>query len=262
MTIVSNIISVFRVHQLNRFTSTYILPCRRRTDDTRRILIIITVECLFAIVNSWFSDIVLSLIYCKRKLSASDDCPDYLKQNYDLLVSFDLFNSISNVILHCLCSRCFRHELQRIFRSLLSKFQEVFDRIWCCYCHIQYQTSAEQEAYVSYKATLAKRNSSDSSIQSCINLQIKPAPIVKRRRWFNFRWYFTPRPLITFQRCLSTSSKGCFRKQHQQNNVEYHSLTHPNCTNRPSHNQSIKLYYPNQTGPVLVERNSSHCARC
>ncbi|CAF1546401.1 unnamed protein product, partial [Rotaria sordida] len=95
MTIISNILSVYRLHQSNRLTSNYILPCRRRTDDTRRVVLVITVECLFAIINSWFSDIILSLVYCKRNLLADDDCPMFLKENINLLIMFDMFNSIS-----------------------------------------------------------------------------------------------------------------------------------------------------------------------
>ncbi|CAF4864326.1 unnamed protein product, partial [Rotaria sp. Silwood2] len=44
ITIASNIISVYRVRELNRLTSIYILPCRRRTDDTRRILLVIVIN--------------------------------------------------------------------------------------------------------------------------------------------------------------------------------------------------------------------------
>ena len=60
----------------------------------------------------------------------------YLRQNYDLLVMFDLFNSISNIILHCLCGKRFRNELRLMLKSLTNCLKHICYNIWCCYFQI------------------------------------------------------------------------------------------------------------------------------
>ena len=240
---------------MNRLTLTYISSCRRRADDTRRILLVITVECLFAIVNSWFSDILLALIYCKRNFSAGDDCPQYLKQNYDLLVLFDLFNSISNLVLHSLCSRHFRHELHRMFQSFFFWTKHCIGSIWCCYCQIRYRTKTEPEQCVSYHATLTKGYSSDSSSQHSVHLKIKP---IRRKSWkpfFTFQWYFSPRPFMEKHRQSFMRSRECTPRDHPPHKAEYQSTTLRSDLTRPAvgSSRSIKLYQPSAPMSSLPE---------
>ena len=259
ITIGSNLISVFRVQELNRVTSAYILPCRRRTDDTRRILLVITVECLFAIVNSWFSDILLALIYCKRNLSAGDDCPQYLKQNYDLLVLFDLFNSVSNIVLHCLCGRRFRNELRRTFKSFFKYLKHVVRNLWCCYCRIHCPHSSQAEHCVTYNATVTQRDSSNSSNnlnQPRVHLKIKPMSKAPRRHCCDCQWFINPRPLTHSHRCLSTMSKECLQKNRTPQAGQYQSLTQPSYVTRLTPAHSMKLYHPpSQTLSSSVNKN-------
>ena len=247
ITIVSNVTSLFRVRELNRVTSMYILPCRRRTDDTRRILLVITVECLFAIVNSWFSDIILSLIYCKRNISAGDDCPKYLQQNYDLLMLFDMFNSISNIVLHCICGRRFRNELRRMFQSLINVVKHFCRNIWCCYCQIRCHNSQHSERFVTYTARVSRQESSNSSnhcSQPRVHLKIKPSSKSSRRNCCDFQWYVAPRPLSASANCFSNVSKDCLQNDRQAQTMKYQSLTQKSYLTRPSHGVSMKLYYP------------------
>ena len=262
ITIGSNLISVFRVQELNRVTSAYILPCRRRTDDTRRILLVITVECLFAIVNSWFSDILLALIYCKRNISAGDDCPQYLKQNYDLLVLFDLFNSVSNIILHCLCGRRFRNELQRMLKAFFQYLKHLSDKLWCCYCRIQCPNGAHPEHYVTYNATVTQRDSSNSSnnlSQPRIHLKIKPVSKTPRRYCCDCQWFINPRPLTNSHNCRSNVSQEFLQQNRTTQAGQYQSLTLPSYAPRATQANSMKLYYPPQQ-TLSSTINKNQCA--
>lgn len=246
ITIISNILSVYRVRELNRLTSNYILPCRRRTDDTRRVLLVITVECLFSIINSWFIDILISVVYCKGTLLADDDCPSYLRQNYDLLVMFDMFNSISNIILHCLCGKHFRHELQRIFQSSYQSIKDLFKNICCCYFKIQCQ-QYNPESPVCYNASITdSSNSSNNLNQNHIYLKIKTTPGILRNQCCDCQWYFNRKPLMASQQCLSTFSKEYFRRNRMPFSVHYHSLTQRTQAILPRENNSMRLYFPQQ----------------
>ena len=89
----------------------------RRTDETRRVIVIITIECLLGVLNSWFVDIVLSIKYCGRSVAIGDDCPNFLRRYHPLLVFFDLLNSMSNIILYCFAAKRFRHELEQMFQT-------------------------------------------------------------------------------------------------------------------------------------------------
>ncbi|CAF1589252.1 unnamed protein product, partial [Didymodactylos carnosus] len=75
ITIVANIVCVLRILNVKIRSSLCLLPSRRRIDETRRILTIITIECIVAIINCWFIDVLLSFIYCKRNLFIGFDCP-------------------------------------------------------------------------------------------------------------------------------------------------------------------------------------------
>ena len=243
------------------------MPCRRRTDDTRRILLVITVECLFAIFNSWFSDIILSLIYCQKNLSAGDNCPAYLRQNYDLLVMFDLFNSISNIILHCLCGKRFRNELEQMLKSMSKFFKHLFHDLWCCYFQIdcnRYST----EPYVSYNATVTRHESSNSSTivnHNQLYLKIHKSPRVTSRNCCDCRWYFNRKPLIPPEQYCPIESKESFKKNGTHHAVRYTSLTQRTDITRPSQTQSMRLYYPRQQQPQIptsaakkMQRSSHH----
>ncbi|CAF4360169.1 unnamed protein product [Rotaria sp. Silwood2] len=258
ITIASNIISVYRVRELNRLTSIYILPCRRRTDDTRRILLVITVECLFAIVNSWFSDIILSLVYCKRNLLAGDDCPTYLKQNYDLLVMFDMVNSVSNIILHCLCGKRFRNELRRMLRTYINFLKHFLRDIWCCYFHMDCKKLRKQQ-YAFYKPSIMQHESSNSSNSASHNhvySTIPTSPRPNSKHCCDCRWYFNRRPLGTSQQCLSAMSKDCLKRNQIPYTIRYQSLTQRTYITKQTQTRSMRLYYPpQQTTTSLVNKN-------
>lgn len=239
--------SLFRVRELNRVTSVYILPCRRRTDDTRRILLVITVECLFAIVNSWFNDILLALIYCKRNISAGDDCPRYLQQNYDLLILFDMFNSISNIVLHCICGRRFRNELRRMFQWLASTVKHFCSSIWCCYCQMRCRNPSRSERFVTYTAKVSRQESTNSSnnfSQPRVHLNVKPSSSPLRRNCCDFQWYIAPRPMTTSAHCCGNVSKECLQKDRPAQLMRYQSVTQKSYLTRPSQGVSMKLYHP------------------
>jgi len=245
------------VRQLNRLTSNYILPCRRRTDDTRRVLLVITVECLFAIINSWFSDILISIVYCKGTLLADDDCPMYLRQNYDLLVMFDMFNSISNIILHCLCGKHFRNELRRMFQSFYQIIKRFLPELCCCYFNIHCQ-QYKQDAYIYYNASITGNDSSNSSNNPTSNhlyLKIQASPRLLRTQCCDCRWYFNRRPLVASRQCLSTISKEYLRKNRRSFSVHYRSLTQQTQAILPTTRNSMRLYFPQQQTSTSLRTN-------
>ena len=226
----------------------YFLPCRRRTDDTRRVLVVITVECLFAIFNSWFSDILLSLVYCGRNLSAGDDCPKYLRQNYDLLVVFDLFNSISNIILHCLCGKRFRRELREIFKTIWNCFRHTSRACWCCYFQINCK-KVNKESYVSYNASITRNESSNSShsgYQNHLYLKIHISPRSQRKRCCDCQWYVNRTSFSTLRQCRSLLPTECLKKNRRHAAVRYASLSNRTDITRQMPTKSIRLYYPSQ----------------
>ncbi|CAF1254154.1 unnamed protein product [Rotaria magnacalcarata] len=248
ITIISNMISVYRVRQLNRSTSNYIIPSRRRTDDTRRVLLVITVECLFAIINSWFSDIFLSLVYCKRNLLADDDCPMFLKENINLLIMFDMFNSISNIFLHCLCGKRFRNELRLMFQSFFQIMKRCFSEICCCYFQIQFKACSRDE-YVWYNASIRGNDSSDSSHSistSHLYLKIQTPSRLLKNPCCDCRWYFNRRPFIALQQFLSAISKECLGKNRRHLSAHYQSIPIGEQAITLTTSNSLKLYFPQQ----------------
>ena len=231
------------MRELKRLTSLYIIPCRRRTDDTRRVLLIITIECLFAIVNSWFSDLVLSLVYCKRNLSAGDNCPNYLQKNYDLLVTFDMFNSISNIVLHCLCSKRFRNELQRMLKSFLNCIKDFFHHIWCCYCQIDCKR-VNQGPCVYYSASVTQCNNSNSSSNASrhrLYLRNQKPSRQTRKQHFDYRWHFNKELLINPKPHLSLSSKKCSSERRIPHSVRYRLYSQRTDLLKPTSAQSMRL---------------------
>ncbi|CAF1347978.1 unnamed protein product [Didymodactylos carnosus] len=118
ITIVANIVCVLRILNVKIRSSLCLLPSRRRIDETRRILTIITIECIVAIINCWFIDVLLSFIYCKRNLFIGFDCPLLVRKYYDLVIILDFLNSTTNILLYCLLSQTFRKELFQMLRTL------------------------------------------------------------------------------------------------------------------------------------------------
>ncbi|CAF1041411.1 unnamed protein product [Adineta steineri] len=245
ITIISNIISVYRVRQTNRLASSFILPCRRRTDDTRRVLLVITVECLFAIINSWFSDIFLSLIYCKRKLYADDDCPEFLKKSYTLLIMSDMFNSVSNIIIHCLCGKHFRNELYHMFQPIYQIIKVCFQNICCCYLQIHFQRH-NRNPQIYYNASITTDTNLNNSDSESVFLDIEPSPTLVQSSCCYCRWYFNRQPLISSRQCLSNISKECLQKHRIPFGSQYQSLTQR--THDASN--SMRLYFPQKQEPV------------
>lgn len=261
ITIISNIISVLRVQQLNRLTSIYILPCRRRTDDTRRILLVITVECLFAVVNSWFSDIVLSIIYCQGNIAAGDDCPMYLRQSYGPLVMFDLVNSVSNIILHCICGKRFRNELKHMLQSIMNFLKQSVQDFWCCYFQIDCNRRST-EPCVSYNATVTRHESSNSSNSVSHNylyLKIHPSSRPTSKFCCDCRWYLHRKSLMTTDPLRSAMSKECSKENGTHPTVRYTSLTQRTDLTRPVQTQSMRLYYPSQNSSMSTRKKASRC---
>ncbi|CAF1281262.1 unnamed protein product [Didymodactylos carnosus] len=117
VTVVCNIVCVKRVINIKIKTTNLFHRTRnnRRQDEARRILIIITIECFLTILNSWFIDLLVGFIYCKRNLFIGNDCPLFLKKYYDLTTIIDFLNSITNIFIHCLCTKLFRQELLQMF---------------------------------------------------------------------------------------------------------------------------------------------------
>jgi len=241
ITIISNVFSVYRVRQLNRLTSNYITPCRRRTDDTRRVLLVITVECLFAILNSWFSDILISVVYCKGTLLADDDCPGYLKANYDLLVMFDMFNSISNIILHCLCGKHFRYELFCMFQSVYQLIKNILKQ--CCCIQIQCQKNY-REASICYHASITDNQSSDSPNSNHIYLKIQPSTSLLRNKYCDCRCYYSKRSFFSSKECLQ-------KKRFNTSTSTRHEI------NGMTKSSSMRLYFPQQQTEKLLKSNKN-----
>ena len=222
ITIISNGLTVCRIQQLNRLTSNYIIACRRRTDDTRRVLVIISVECIFAIVNSWFSDMLISLIYCQGKLLADDDCPKYLKANYSLLVMFDMFNSVSNIALHYLCEKHFRHELRRIFQYWQRRFKQFYNNICCCSFKLRCPKNNDQ-SYVYYNVSVTNNmrgSNSDPQNHEYVYFKISKSRRIRPNLCCDCHWYSNR---TAFQRYFSSLKQEYLNK----NRVSFSFQSYP-----------------------------------
>ncbi|CAF0879284.1 unnamed protein product [Adineta ricciae] len=138
-TILGNAISLQCIIAIRSSVVEQTRASRRRTDETRRVIIIITTECLLAVINSWFVDIILSINYCRRSLAIGDDCPDFLRRSQTFLFLCDFLNSTSNIILHCFAGRRFRHELKRMLQAWINTIRKRIP----CYCYIQWKKCGE-----------------------------------------------------------------------------------------------------------------------
>lgn len=231
ITIISNGLIVCRIRQLNHLTSNYIVACRRRTDDTRRVLIVISVECVFAIVNSWFSDMLISLIHCQGKLIADDDCPKYLKANYNLLIMFDMFNSVSNIALHYLCEKHFRSELRRMMECFYQGFKRFFSHLCCFSCKIACPKNTDR-SYVYYNVSVTRDSGSDPQNHGNIYFKISKS----RRLRSNLCCDCHSNP-TAFQRYFSSLKQTYLNKTHQsQSLLNRHHLTSSSTRNSLSCN--------------------------
>ncbi|CAF0720461.1 unnamed protein product [Adineta ricciae] len=105
-----------------------------RTAETHRVILIITIECLLSVINSWLVDIILSINFCHRSVAIGDDCPDFLRRYHPFLAFFDLLNSMSNILLYCYAAKRFRHELERMLKGWIHPIRQHLS----CYCQWQH----------------------------------------------------------------------------------------------------------------------------
>ena len=248
VTIVSNVVSLCRVRDLNRSTTASSYPSRRRTDDTRRILVVISVECLFGIFNAWFSDMLLAWLYCEGNLYAGDDCPNYLNKTYGILMSFDMFNSISNIALHCICGKRFRHELQRVFKSWAQSVRRWSRSVWCCYLRFDC-AHVSRESHVTFNAAALPANSSSSSNDGThkrVHVQVVGTSNAHRNRCCEVQWYHKRRSPENSSRRSSAIVRKSLTSQTKSAGAAYRSLTQRTDHTRISVGQSMKLYHPHE----------------
>jgi hypothetical protein len=99
------------------------------------VIIIITTECLLAVLSSWFIDIILSINYCNWSVAIGDDCPNFLRDYHPFLAFFDLLNSMSNILLYCYAGKRFRHELERMLNAWILTMRKRLP----CYCHWEWR---------------------------------------------------------------------------------------------------------------------------
>lgn len=135
VTIAGNALSLRSIIAIRNSVKEQSRASRRRTDETHRVVIIITTECLLAVINSWFVDIILSVKYCDRSIAIGDDCPHFLRRYQALLAICDILNSMSNIILYCYAGKRFRQELIRMFKSWYHSLKKHAP----CYCQIRWR---------------------------------------------------------------------------------------------------------------------------
>jgi hypothetical protein len=188
----------------------------------------------------------------------------FLKQNYDLLVMFDMFNSISNIVLHCLCGKHFRNELRRMFQSCSQILKCILSEICCCYFQIKFQQS-DQDQYVSYNATVTQNGSSNSSNSvhsSHLYLKIRTSSRPLRPHCCDCRVYFNRRPFIATRQRLSTISKEYLRQNQIPFSARYQSLIQRSQGLTPTPSNSMRLYFPQEQPRLSSETKTwSSCFR-
>jgi hypothetical protein len=176
----------------------------------------------------------------------------YLRKSYDLLIMFDMINSISNIILHCLCGKHFRNELRRIFQSCYQLIKHLLTKICCCYFKIHFQ-QYKKDAYIYYNASITANDSSNSS--NNIYLKVQTAPRLLRNQCCEFRWYFNRRPLIECQQCSSRISKECLQEKRMSFSIHRRLLTQRKEDILPTRGHSMRLYFPQQETSKLPKTN-------
>ena len=130
--------------------------------------------------------IVLSLVHCKKPF-ADDDCSRYLEKNFDFLLMFDLFNSTSNLILHCLCGKEFRRELWFIFEPCFRRMKMALNGTCCCYFRIAGEDD-EGTTCVHYSARVMSYRNSEQSNASQLFLKIQRSPGLTAHQCHRCRW--------------------------------------------------------------------------
>lgn len=156
MTILANAVSLRWIVSIRSSFNENLRISHRRTDETRRVIIIITVECLLAVINSWFIDIILSIKYCGQAVAIGDDCPHFLRRYHALLAVSDLLNSMSNIVLYSFAGRRFRHELIRMLEAWVHAIKKRVP----CYCQIQWRKSTQLARKYDDEPCLAHSDSS------------------------------------------------------------------------------------------------------
>ena len=153
LTILSNAISLRWIlnirNSVNKQSAVF-----HRTDETRRVILIITIECLLSVINSWLVDIILSISFCHRSVAIGDDCPDFLRRYHPFLAFFDLLNSMSNIFLYCYAAKRFRHELERMLKDWIHPIQKYLP---CC-CQ-QQRSKVRRKNYEEEPNTLQSKSS-------------------------------------------------------------------------------------------------------
>jgi hypothetical protein len=187
----------------------------------------------------------------------------YLKQNYDLLVMFDMLNSVSNIILHCLCGKRFRNELRRMLRSFLNFLKHLSQELWCCYVQIRCP-NFRHDRYTNYSGSITRHESSNSSTNashkknSCLKIQSTPKS--HREYCCDCRWYFNRKPLTTTsQQHLTTMSKECSQKNQTSYAVRYQSITQRTNITKQTQAHSMRLYHPPQETSSTKSVNKNLC---
>jgi hypothetical protein len=157
-----------------------------------------------------------------------------------------MLNSISNIILHCLCGKHFRNELYRIFRKFYQFIKRLLTGLCCCYLKFDCQQT-NQDSYICYNASITENNSSNNVNSNHLYLNIRRSSSLTQKPCCDCRWYFNRRPLIASQQCLSRISKACLRQNPISFSAHYHSLTQRTHTVIPSTSKSMRLYFPEHT---------------
>ncbi len=150
----------------------------------------------------------------------------------------DMIYSVSNIILHCLCGKCFRNELQRMLRSSFEFFKRQLNNIWCCFCQI-HCTSVPKDQYITFKVSTTRRESSISTNSVahnhlCSKAQSPAAP--NSKHCCDCRWYCSRKQLIASQQDL--------QKDQTHYVIRYGSSTQRTCITRATQANSMRLYHP------------------
>lgn len=177
MTILGNAISLRWIITIRRSVNEQSRLSQRRTEDTRRVVFIITIECLLAIISSWFIDIILSIKYCGSLLAVGDDCPNFLIHSNFLIGVSDLVNSVSNIILYSFSGRRFRHELKRMFDSWIHTIKKRIP----CYCRIEWKQSVQLARRYDDENEVPPSDSSSKQSKTLKNPSKKETQYIKLR---------------------------------------------------------------------------------
>ena len=162
VTIFSNALSLRWIVLIRKSITEQSAMMRKRTDETHRVIFIITIECLLAVFNSWFIDLILSVKFCGGSVAIGDDCPQFLRRFHQYLVFFDLLNSISNIFLYGLAGKRFRCELKNVLRPgcrLMTKAIRIGRNQKRKHVNVQRRETEEEQLFISLEAWRPSRRS-------------------------------------------------------------------------------------------------------